>query len=105
MKLLPQIIRKKIPALYSSESTPLQDKLVICKFFNPTGFGTWYVVEGKKVDCDFIFFGLIDLHNKNLGYFSLNELENLKLPYGLKVKRDIHFIPTKLSEFLPKTAA
>lgn len=72
MKLLTGTLKKQIPAIYATESIPLKDKDIICKFFNPCGAGTWYVIEGQEEDGDFIFFGLVDLHEQELGYFSLN---------------------------------
>jgi len=48
MKLLTEQLKKQIPALYSTENIPKEDKVFICKFFNPVGPGTWLVVEGKR---------------------------------------------------------
>jgi len=35
---------------------------------------------------------------KELGYFSLSELENLRGLFGLKVERDLHFKPIRLKD-------
>ena len=43
-------------------------------------------------------FGLIDGFEKELGYFSLNEIEQIKGSMGLSVERDISFQPTKLKD-------
>lgn len=91
MKLLTNEIKKQLPKIYATESIPLKDKKIICKFFNPCGIGTWYVVEGQQEEDDFIFWGLADLHEQEFGYISLNELESIRLPFGLKVERDINF--------------
>jgi hypothetical protein len=99
MKLLTKEIIKKLPKLYATESIPLTDKEVICKFFNPCGAGTWYVLEGQEEDGDFIFFGLVDLHEKEFGYFSLNELQSVKLPFGLTIERDIHYATKKIGYY------
>jgi hypothetical protein len=37
------------------------------------------------------FFGLADLHEKELGYFSLEELQSVRLPFGLRIERDMYF--------------
>jgi hypothetical protein len=37
-------------------------------------------------------------HEKEMGYFMLSELQSVKGPVGLKIERDMHFIPCKLSE-------
>lgn len=102
MKLLTKEILKKLPKLYATESIPLKEKEVVCKFFNPCGAGTWYVLEGQEEDGDFIFFGLVDLHEKEFGYFSLNELQSLKLPFGLTIERDIHYVVKKVAHYWNK---
>ena len=102
MKLLTQAIEKSLPKLYETESIPLKEKEVICKFFNPIGAGRWYAIEGEQQEDDFIFFGLIDLHEQELGYFSLNELLSTKLPLGIKIERDSRFNKCKLKEIHDK---
>lgn len=99
MKLLTQEIINKIPKLYSTENIPLSEKEVVCKFFNPIGAGTWYVIEGQEEDGDFIFFGLVDQDEKEFGYFSLRELQSLKLPFGFQIERDLNFAVKKVSRF------
>lgn len=98
MKLLTQEIKKNLPKLYATENIPLEQKEVVCKFFNPCGAGTWYVIEGEERDGDFIFFGMVELHEKEWGYFSLNELQSIKLPLGLTIERDLHFSKIKITE-------
>ena len=39
-----------------------------------------------------------ELFEKELGYFSLNEIEQIKGSMGLSVERDISFQPTKLKD-------
>jgi hypothetical protein len=99
MKLLTKALQKEIPALYATEATKLEDKEFICKFFNPCGAGTWYVIEGEEKEGDFIFFGLVDLHEQEFGYFSLNELQSIRLPFGLTIERDLHFSKTKVTKY------
>jgi hypothetical protein len=99
MKLLTKTLKNQIPALYSTESVPMKEKEVVAKFFNPIGAGTWYVLEGQEQDGDYIFFGLVDINNKELGYFTLSELESIKLPFGCKIERDIHFSKEKINKY------
>jgi hypothetical protein len=100
MKLLPESLKKQIPALNSTENLPLGERIAVAKFFSPIGAGTWYVIEGEEQDGDFIFFGLVDLQEQEFGYFSLSELESVTLPFGLKIERDIQFTQEKISEIL-----
>ena len=91
MKLITKEIEKKllVHPLYSTDSNMVKDVLV--KFFNPCGAGTWYVFEAEKNGNDWEFFGLVDLFEKELGYFTLSELESIKLPFGLSIERDMYF--------------
>jgi len=69
------------------------DPQPVVKFFNPCGAATWLATELDE-DGDTLF-GLADLGFgcPELGYFSLSELENLRLPFGLKIERDMDFVP------------
>ena len=96
MKLLTKEILKKLPPLYSQENNP--DPTVWVKFFDPTGSWTWYATEGSQEDDDFIFFGLVDGFEEELGNFSLKELESVKGKFGLGIERDMYFIPKPLSQ-------
>ena len=84
---------KTIPSLYGQEGKG-KNALAYVKLFTPDSNFTWYITE---YDADEkICFGLIDGFEKELGYFSLNEIEQIKGPMGLEVERDILFQPTKL---------
>lgn len=91
MKLITKEIEKKLlkHPLYSTDNSNIKD--VIVKFFNPCGIGTWYVFEAEKNGDDWTFFGLVDLYEKELGYFMLSDLTSIKLPYGLSIERDMYF--------------
>lgn len=91
MKLITKAIENQLlkHPLYSIDSENEKDILV--KFFNPCGAGTWYVFEAEKNGDDWTFFGLVDLHEKELGYFTLSELESIKLPCGMAIERDKYF--------------
>lgn len=94
MKLMTQEIRKALPELGSQDGLGLEQKVVV-KFFTPWANWTWYATEFDGED---LFFGLVDGFEKELGYFSLSELESLSGPFGMKVERDLHFDKKKLSE-------
>lgn len=67
---------------------------VIAKFFNPVGAGTWLITEAEKTeDGDYEMFGYCHLGDDEmaeLGYVMLSQLEELRLPFGLKVERDMY---------------
>lgn len=95
-KLLTKEIERKLPKLYATEKTPLAEKAAIVRYFNPTGIGTWYGIEYDPSER--LFWGIAHLHEWEWGYFSLTELESLRLPYGMHIERDICFRPQKVSE-------
>ena len=101
MDLLTSDIERSLPALYSTECIPAAYKTILAKFFNPMGAGTWYVVEGsKQEDGDWLFFGLVDLLEKEWGYFTLSELESVDVGCGLGIERDIHFPRQNASQYI-----
>jgi len=99
-----------MPHLYSQENE--HDPIVIVKFFDPTSTWTWYAYEHSPVDedgfydtdkekVDSLFFGLVVGFEKELGYFSFNEMRTAKEgAEGMRkapISRDVRFTPTRLS--------
>ncbi|MBC8470361.1 MAG: DUF2958 domain-containing protein [Planctomycetes bacterium] len=108
MKLLTKEIRKKLPPLYAQDGKGGK-AVVYLKYFTPSAQWTWYVSEGEPVldengkeEIDFQFFGLVDGHEKELGYFNLSELENARGPMGLPIERDLYWQPKTLEEIAPE---
>ncbi len=102
MKLITEDIAKALPPLYSTDETPAADKTVVCKFFQPWGAWTWYVVEGnREPDGDWTFLGYVEGHDSEWGLFTLYELEHIRGPGGLRIERDIHFEPKPFKEIKP----
>ncbi len=65
------------------------DPVPVVKFFNPLGAGVWLATE-LDADGDTLF-GLADLGEPELGYFSLEEMTSVHLPFGFGIERDILF--------------
>ena len=97
MSLIPQDIFNKIPNLYETENQ--KDKICYVKLFLPNSNWTWYIIEIDKQDKNTCY-GFVDGFEKELGYFSLKELANIRDSLGVKVERDISFKPTKLETIL-----
>lgn len=92
-KLITKAVEKKLERtpLYSTDGTPTEDKQVLVKFFTPWSNWTWYVFEAERLEGgDWRFFGLVQGHETELGYFHLSELEGLRGPVGLRVERDMY---------------
>ena len=101
MKLLTKEILKRFEDVGSQENNP--DPIIICKFFNPVGAGNWYATEYNPVDK--IFFGYVSIfgdYNDEWGSFSLDEMENTPLRFGMHIERDLHFGERKSSEVIKK---
>ena len=86
MKLLTKALEKRFAKLGRQDKP---DAIVVAKFFNPVGSWTWYATEYHPEDRT--FFGLVKGFETELGYFSLDELESVRLRFGLGIERDLHF--------------
>ena len=107
-----RLITKEVEGLFKKlgRQGKVDDPIVVTKFFNPTGAGTWYAtelvylikrtdedgesetleVEASKIDefkdcevVDMLFFGYVSIHGDfcdEWGYFELSELESVKCP-------------------------
>lgn len=102
MELLPEELKDQLPKLYEQEDNG--DPKVFIKFFFPAGNWTWFVTEGEPEGDDFMFFGYVIGLEREWGYFSLRELEEVKV-YGLKIERDLYFKPDQFSICLKKWKA
>ena len=106
MKLLPQALRDILPSLGSQDGKGGK-AVAYAKFFTPSSNWSWYCLEGQPVlsesgqEIDFEFFGLVDGHERELGYFVLSELEEVRGPLGLPIERDLYWQPKTLAEIAP----
>lgn len=98
MKLLTQELLKKIPPLYAQDGKGGRS-IAYAKYFCPSISWSWFACEYDGEDT---FFGLVDGHCKELGYFSLTELEEVTGPMGLPIERDLYFKPMTLQEIAPE---
>ena len=65
---------------------------VICKLFNPSGAGTWFLYEYNPEER--IAYGYANLGDDNFaecGAISIDELEQFRGHFGLGIERDRHF--------------
>lgn len=68
------------------------------RLFNPTGIGTWYIAA---YDPDtMIAWGVADIHCRELGSFSMQELLDFRGRFNLPIERDLHYRPTSLATLL-----
>ena len=89
---------EKFKTIGSQEES--DNPLVVAKFFTPDSNWQWYAYEFDESER--MFFGYIDGLEKEIGYFSLDELETVKGPMGLPIQRDLFWQPKKMSEIVKR---
>ena len=130
MKIMTLDIMKKLPARYANESIGL-DAPVVFKLFYPDFDWTWFISEGTPyvknasgeqeefenyqavLDAgytaddieEWVFFGLVDGFDAELGYFHLSELLATKGKMGCSIERDKYFADATLKEVMEKAIA
>jgi hypothetical protein len=93
--LMPSALKSKIPRMQAQED--VEDPIVYAKFFSPYSGAVWLVTEYDGRD---EMFGWADLGfgMGELGYISLNELDNANRRGLPLVERDMYFKPMPLSK-------
>ena len=102
-KMITEKIKKDTPMYGSTAELPMEEQTVTGKFFDPTGSFTWYLMELDK-DEDRAY-GFVTSHmvpDGEFGPFSINELRDLDLPFGLYIERDKNFKPMNLKTLYDK---
>jgi len=101
MQLLTKELLKRFLQVGNQEN--IKDPVVIAKFFNPTGAGTWFATEyDPKSKTFYGFVSIFGDWNDEWGYFSLEELESYQGRFGLGIERDIYFGEKRMSEVAPQ---
>ena len=101
MKLLTKELLERFVKVGRQEDSA--DPIVVAKFFNPTGAGTWYATEYDPESKE--FFGFVSIFgdwNDEWGSFSLAELESYRGNFGLGIERDLYFDEKRISQVVPK---
>jgi hypothetical protein len=94
MTLITEEVQKQLPALYSLEHDP--DPLARVRFYDALGDWSWYATE---FDGENLFFGVVLGFERELGYFSLAEFEEVNKSAGFeRIRRDPSFTPTPVSK-------
>ncbi len=91
--MIPDELKDVIPKPYATEQVP--DPNVYVKLFTPDANWTWFITEYDSVERR--AFGMVVGLETELGYFDLNELEEIRGPLGLPIERDLSWQPKPLS--------
>ena len=103
MKLITKQIKKQLDS--NNDRVP-EKRVPYLKLFNPCGSATWLLSEFNEGTG--LFFGLCDMGfgYPELGYVSLEEIESVELPFGMKIERDMYWTPEgTLMEYYNKAKA
>jgi hypothetical protein len=92
MKMMTKEIESRFQKLGRQDHS---EAVVVAKFFCPWNGWTWYATEFDAENRE--FFGLVVGHESELGSFSLDELEAVRGPMGLRIERDLHWVETPMS--------
>lgn len=104
MKLLTKALIRRFAAIGRQEDA--KDPLVVAKFFNPTGAGTWYATEyDPETQCFFGYVSIFGDWNDEWGSFSLDELQEYRGRFGLGIERDLYFSEMPISQVEPKAVS
>lgn len=102
MLLLTKELQARFKEIGSQEN--VKDPIVVVKFFNPTGIGTWFATEYDPLAK--MFFGYVSLFNtpfeNEWGWFGLDEPAEIDCGYGLGIERDLLFTEAPISEVKKK---
>jgi hypothetical protein len=95
MKLITPELQARF--LEIGEQAEESDPIIVAKFFNPVGSQSWWAISyDPKYN---ICFGYVTgMFVDELGSFSIDEMEAVRLPFGLRIERDIHFVECRLSD-------
>ena len=88
MKLFTKVIEAKAQAQFYIGSD-LEKQVVVAKFFNPTGAGTWYLINQDPEDPDYCW-GICHIFEWEAGRFELN------------IERDLYFEEMNANELFKK---
>lgn len=100
MKLFTKAIEAKAQAQFPL-GNDLEKQVVVAKFFNSTGSGTWYLINQDPQDNDYLW-GICHIFEWEVGSFSKSELENYRGKFGLGIERDLHFEEVNAKELLKR---
>ena len=94
MKLLTKEITEQAKEQYDKGSD--MEQMVVAKYFNPIGNGTWYLMN--LADDEDYAWGIVDMFAIEMGSFSMRELQSIQLPLNMGIERDKYFEPIKADE-------
>jgi len=105
MKLMTKELERKLSKypLRSQEDKVIEEREIIVKYFNPIGAETWLITEGEKQENgEWLLYGYCHISEWEWSYVSLDELENVKLPFGKTIERDLYTNNKYIKDYIDK---
>ena len=97
MKLFNKTIDRQLFKQYALGSD-LSKQEVVAKIFNPTGSGTWFILNSDPEDPDYLW-AIVDLgYGAEVGSVSRTDLETYRGRFGMGFERDLSFDPINAEE-------
>lgn len=100
MKLFTKEIEEKAQEQYPKGSD-LESQVIVAKFFNPTGAGSWFLMNQDPNDPDYQW-GICHIFEWEIGSFLKSDLENFRGKFGLGIERDLNFEVVNAKELWDK---
>ena len=99
MRLMTKELEKRFAQVGSQEK--VKDPVIVAKFFDPSGTGTWYAVQYDPLNK--LFFGYVSIFGDwrdEWTYFSLFRLESYVSTLGAGIERDPNWTERKASSII-----
>lgn len=98
MQLINDALIQRVPKLYQSENISIKDKILQLRYYATNSSWQWFLVEYDENTE--IAFGYVVGYEKEWGYFSLKEFEEINEDESsmIKIKRDTLFKPSRFSD-------
>lgn len=93
MKILTKSIQNKLQKAAHSSMKP------IVKFFNPCGAATWLICSMEENNDTMWGYADLGMGCVEFGTISLSELQSVRLPFNLKIERDLHWQPIASKDY------
>jgi hypothetical protein len=101
MKLITKELKQRFKKQGNTSRKRAPNIIVIAKFFCPWGSATWFATDyDEKDNVCFGYANVLGDDFAELGYFSIDELEELVGPFGLKIERDLYWKECTLQEVM-----
>ncbi|WP_425448735.1 DUF2958 domain-containing protein [Dethiothermospora halolimnae] len=93
--------RLEVPNLYETDGKEEKETIVKVRFYDLCSSWEWYLIEADIKEEGVICFGWVVGFEKELGYFSINELEDINKKFP-RIIRDEEFELISLADLKKK---